>query len=107
MREIVSENFADAGCRYDFLCSLPQWRTESILREHLDSLGLEVEFGTELTPIEDNPNGVCVPLHAGGRTETVTTAYLLGAGGGHSITRRSMHEHLAGETYYGQHDCLG
>ena len=103
LREIVSENFADAGCRYDFLCSLPQWRTEAILREHLDGLGLAVKFGSEVTSIEDDAHGVRVTLDTGGRTEIVTAAYLLGAGGGHSITRHSMHEHLTGETYYGQY----
>src|SRR6516164_595940 len=102
LQEIVSENFADAGCRYDFQCSQPQWRTEAILRAHLASLGFEVEFGTEVMSIEDDPDGVRVTLNSGGRTETVTAAYLLGAGGGHSITRHSMHEHLTGETYYGQ-----
>jgi len=35
--------------------------------------------------------------------ETVTAPSLLGPGGGHSITRHSMHEHLVGETYYGQY----
>src|SRR5208282_6412415 len=74
-----------------------------ILREHLLSLGLAVEFGTEVTSIEDDPDGVRVTLDNGGRTETVTAPYLLGAGGGHSITRHSMHEHLTGETYYGQY----
>ena len=103
LQEIVSESFADAGCRYDFRCSLPQWRTEAILREHLDRSGLQVEFGTEVTAIEDDPDGVRVTLATGGRTETITAAYLLGAGGGHSITWHSMHEHLTGETYYGQY----
>jgi 2-polyprenyl-6-methoxyphenol hydroxylase-like FAD-dependent oxidoreductase len=103
LREIVSEHFADAGCAYEFQCSLPQWRTEAILREHLASLGLEVEFGTEVTSIEDDPDGVRVMLDTGGRTETVTAAYVLGAGGGHSVTRHSMQEHLAGETYDGRY----
>jgi 2-polyprenyl-6-methoxyphenol hydroxylase-like FAD-dependent oxidoreductase len=103
LQEIVSESFADARCGYDFQCSQPQWRTEAILREHLDRLGLAVEFGTEVISIEDDPSGMRVTLAAGGRTETVTAAYLLGAGGGHSITRHSMHEHLTGETYYGQY----
>ena len=89
LQEIVSEHFADTGCAYEFQCSLPQSRTEAILREHLDSLGLEVEFGTEVASIEDAPNGVRATLDIGGRTETVTAAYVLGAGGGHSITRRS------------------
>jgi len=69
----------------------------------LASLGLEVEFGTEVTSIEDDPDGVRVMLDTGGRTETVTAAYVLGAGGGHSVTRHSMQEHLAGETYGGRY----
>jgi 2-polyprenyl-6-methoxyphenol hydroxylase-like FAD-dependent oxidoreductase len=103
LREIASEHFADSGCTYEFQCSLPQWRTEAILREHLESLGLKVEFGTEVTSIEDDPEGVRVTLNTGGRTETVTAAYVLGAGGGHSITRHSMQEHLTGETYDGRY----
>jgi 2-polyprenyl-6-methoxyphenol hydroxylase-like FAD-dependent oxidoreductase len=103
LREIASEHFAGTGCTYEFQCSLPQWRTEEILREHLESLGLKVEFGTEVTSVEDDPEGVRVTLDTGGRTETVTAAYVLGAGGGHSITRHSMHEHLTGETYDGRY----
>ena len=103
LREIASEHFADTGCAYEFQCSLPQWRTEAILREHLESLGLEVEFGTEVTSIEDDPDGLRVMLDTGGRTETVTAAYVLGAGGGHSVTRHSMQEHLEGETYDGRY----
>ncbi|MGH7062234.1 MAG: FAD-dependent monooxygenase, partial [Stellaceae bacterium] len=103
LQEIARESFAGAGSCYDFQCSLPQWRTEGILREHLAGLGLEVEFGAEVVSIEDDPNGVRITLGAGGRTETVTAAYLLGAGGGHSITRHSMHEHLSGETYSGRY----
>ena len=103
LREIVRLHFADTGCVYEFQCSLPQWRTEAILREHLASLGLEVEFGTEVTSIADDPEGVRVTLDAGGRTAVVTAAYVLGAGGGHSVTRHSMQEHLTGETYDGRY----
>jgi 2-polyprenyl-6-methoxyphenol hydroxylase-like FAD-dependent oxidoreductase len=87
LREIATANFADLGCKYEFQCSLPQWRTESILREHLESHGLEIEFGTEVMLIEEDPAGLRVTLDTGGRTEVVTAAYLLGAGGGHSVTR--------------------
>jgi 2-polyprenyl-6-methoxyphenol hydroxylase-like FAD-dependent oxidoreductase len=103
LREIATANFADLGCKYEFQCSLPQWRTEAILREHLESLGLEIEFGTEVKLIEEDPAGLRVTLDAGGRTEVVSAAYLLGAGGGHSVTRHSMHQHLAGATYGGQY----
>jgi 2-polyprenyl-6-methoxyphenol hydroxylase-like FAD-dependent oxidoreductase len=103
LREIVTADFADLGCEYEFQCSLPQWRTEAILREHLERLGLEIEFGTEVKSIEEDPAGLSVTLDAGGRTEVVTAAYVLGAGGGHSVTRHSMHEHLDGATYGGQY----
>jgi 2-polyprenyl-6-methoxyphenol hydroxylase-like FAD-dependent oxidoreductase len=101
LQELARESFAGVGSFYDFQCSLPQWRTEAILREHLASLGFEVEFGTEVMSIEDAPDGLRITLTAGGRMETVTADYLLGAGGGRSITRHSMHEHLQGETYPG------
>ena len=103
LREIGIANLAGIGCKYEFQCSLPQWRTEAILREHLESLGLEIEFGTDVMLIEDDPAGLRVTLDTGGRTEVVTVAYVLGAGGGHSVTRHSMQEHLVGETYGGQY----
>ena len=103
LREIATAKFADIGCKYEFQCSLPQWRTEAILREHLASLGLEVEFGTEVASMEDDPAGLRVTLDGGGRTEIVTVAHMLGAGGGHSATRQSMHEHLVGQTYDGRY----
>src|SRR5271163_4144443 len=41
-------------------------------------------------------------LEADGRTESLAAAYVLGAGGAHSVTRHSMQEHLDGETYDGR-----
>ena len=103
LREIASKHFSGAGSVYEFPCSLPQWRTEAILRDHLSSLGLEVEFGTEVTSIDADRGAVRVVLESGGRRETVSAAYVLGAGGAHSVTRHSMDEHLDGETYDGRY----
>jgi 2-polyprenyl-6-methoxyphenol hydroxylase-like FAD-dependent oxidoreductase len=102
LRELATTRFAGIGCTYEFQCSLPQWRTEAILREHLEGLGVEIEYGTEVRSIAEGPVGLCVTLEAGGRTEVVTTPYVLGAGGAHSVTRHSMQEHLGGETYDGR-----
>jgi 2-polyprenyl-6-methoxyphenol hydroxylase-like FAD-dependent oxidoreductase len=103
LREIASADLVGIGCRYEFECSLPQWRTEAILRDHLQSLGLEIEFGTEVMLIEDDPAGLRVTLDADGLTEVATAAYVLGAGGSHSPTRHSMQERLTGETYEGRY----
>ena len=41
-------------------------------------------------------------LDKDGRKEVVRADYLIGAGGGHSVTRHSMQERLDGETYGGR-----
>jgi len=102
LQEIATAKFAGIGCKYEFQCSLPQWRTEAILREHLARLGVKIEYGTEVRAIEEDPDGLRVMLESGGRSETFTTAYVLGAGGAHSVTRHSMQEHLEGATYDGR-----
>jgi 2-polyprenyl-6-methoxyphenol hydroxylase-like FAD-dependent oxidoreductase len=79
LQELAAVNFAGIGCKYEFQCSLPQWRTEAILREHLGSLGVKIEYGTEVKSIEDDPAGLRVMLDAGGRSEVFTAAYVLGA----------------------------
>ena len=102
LQEIATTKFAGIGSKYEFQCSLPQWRTETILREHLDRLGVKIEYGTEVKSIEERPTDLLVTLEAGDRTEQVAAAYILGAGGAHSITRYSMQEHLDGMSYDGR-----
>jgi 2-polyprenyl-6-methoxyphenol hydroxylase-like FAD-dependent oxidoreductase len=93
---------AGLGCKYEFQCSQPQWRTESVLRDHLAGQGLQVEYGVEATSIAADGAGVTVTLDKNGRKEAVRADYLIGAEGGHSVTRHSMEEHLDGETYGGR-----
>ena len=102
LQEISTTKFAGIGCKYEFQCSLPQWQTETILRDHLQSQGIKIEYGTEVKSIEDGPGDLRVTLESGGRTESFMAAYVLGAGGAHSVTRHSMQEHLDGETYDGR-----
>jgi 2-polyprenyl-6-methoxyphenol hydroxylase-like FAD-dependent oxidoreductase len=102
LREIAASAFTDNGSKYGFQCSLPQWCTETILREHLKAQGIKIEYGTEVTSIEDDPAGLRVTLDTGGKTEVLTAAYVLGAGGAHGVTRHSMQETLEGETYSGR-----
>ena len=103
MRPIASANFAGVGCRYEFQCSQPQWRTEQILRDHLARHGVAVEYGAEVAAIEVEPETLRVTLDVGGRMEVAEPRYLLGADGAHGVTRHSMAERLAGETYLGQY----
>ena len=94
--------FAGLGSKYEFQCSQPQWQTESVLRDHLAGQGVQVEYGVEATSIAADGAGVTVALDKDGRQEVVRADYLIAAEGGHSVTRRSMEEHLDGETYGGR-----
>jgi 2-polyprenyl-6-methoxyphenol hydroxylase-like FAD-dependent oxidoreductase len=93
---------AGLGSKYEFQCSQPQWFTEAALRDHLAGQGVQVEFGVEATSIEADGDGATVTRGKNGRKEVVRADYLIGAGGGHSVTRHSMEEHLDGETYGGR-----
>ncbi|HEX9168920.1 MAG TPA: FAD-dependent monooxygenase [Roseiarcus sp.] len=103
MRPIATADFGGVGCRYEFQCSQPQWRTEQILRDHLAARGVKVEYGAEVTAISPGPETLRATIDVGGRTQVVEPHYLLGAGGAHGITRHSMNEHLVGETYEGRY----
>ncbi len=93
---------ASAGCPWEFQCSLPQWRTEQILTDRLTELGGTIERGIEAVALSERPDGVLIDLkHGDGTPETTQARWVVGAGGAHSVTRESMTEVLAGETYPG------
>lgn len=101
--DVISEtDLAGTGCRWEFQCSLPQWRTEHVLSERLRELGASVQRGVAASSIESRGDGLRVQLqHSDGRTEEVEAGWVIGAGGAHSLTRASMVQELAGSTYPG------
>jgi 2-polyprenyl-6-methoxyphenol hydroxylase-like FAD-dependent oxidoreductase len=93
---------ADAGCPWNFQCSLPQWRTEQILAERLAEFGGCVERGVEVVSLRARDDSVLADLKCpDGTAETAQARWVVGAGGAHSVTRESMAGNLAGETYPG------
>ena len=80
-----------ADVPYPNLWFVPQWRTEEILRSRLSSYGVEVQLGSEVVAVEQDDErageAVTVRLRSG---ETLRTAYLVGADGGHSTVRRQL-----------------
>ena len=101
--KLVSEmGYAGIGCPWEFQCSLPQWRTEQILAERLAQLGGVVERGVAVSSMEERDDGVLVRLErADGTSTAVEAAWVIGAGGAHSVMRASMAEVLEGFTYPG------
>ncbi|HEY2881114.1 MAG TPA: FAD-dependent oxidoreductase [Pirellulales bacterium] len=103
MTELAAMSHDGIDCACEFQCSLPQYETQRILEDHLVSLGGTVERGVTATDVQIEGDDVTVELeHADGKQETVRPAFVIGAGGAHSITRHSTSEPLEGTTYRGQ-----
>jgi 2-polyprenyl-6-methoxyphenol hydroxylase-like FAD-dependent oxidoreductase len=100
---LLSESsLAGTGGHWEIQCSLPQWQTEQLLAGRLAELGGTVERGVSVVSLEQRDDGVLAGLeHAGGDTELTEASWVIGAGGAHSVTRESMDEELAGQTYAG------
>jgi 2-polyprenyl-6-methoxyphenol hydroxylase-like FAD-dependent oxidoreductase len=76
-----------------------QSKTEAILEQHLNRLGVEVERSTELLTFQQLADGVRANINKpDGSKETVTTPWIIGCDGAHSITRKLIDEAFPGET---------
>jgi 6-methylpretetramide 4-monooxygenase / 4-hydroxy-6-methylpretetramide 12a-monooxygenase len=84
--------------RHPYSVMIDQTRTERVLRDAAARLGVRVEWGTRLTGFSDDGDAVTAELaRAGGATETVRAAWLLGADGGHSTVRKQLGLRLRGD----------
>ncbi|WP_081625391.1 FAD-dependent monooxygenase [Mycobacterium sp. 141] len=69
------------------LC-IAQWKTCELLREKVESLGVQVEWNTRLTSCRSDEAGVSADIvHGDGRTETCSATWLVGCDGAHSTVR--------------------
>src|ERR1700677_4073640 len=76
---------------YPYGLMLPQSETERLLEERLASLGVSVERQVELISFKSNVDGVeAVLRHSDGREEAVSTDWLLGCDGAHSVVRHGV-----------------
>ncbi|MFD8389793.1 FAD-dependent monooxygenase [Streptomyces sp. NPDC059680] len=86
---------ADEGTPYTEPWMVAQWRTQEILYARLLELGGAVDFGREVTDLEQDAEGVTVRFADGG---AVRSAYVVAADGGRSVVRRAVGVGMAGET---------
>ncbi len=77
---------------------VPQFLTERVLRERLNELGHQVEFGCELLAFEQDDDGVTAHLAGAESEETLHARYLVGADGGRSFVRKTLGLDFPGKT---------
>jgi len=83
---------------YTAALMVPQFLTESVMRQRLQELGHAPGFGHELVAFEQDESGVTAKIATAPGEETVRARYLVGADGGRSFVRRSLGIGFPGET---------
>ena len=85
---------------YPFILFSPQPEVESVLRERLLALGVDVEWGRELTDLDDHDGYVECQLRApNGRGESIITRFVAGCDGAESSVRRLVRIPFLGRDY--------
>jgi 2-polyprenyl-6-methoxyphenol hydroxylase-like FAD-dependent oxidoreductase len=99
-RELGSVDFSMIQHRFNFLLSLPQKRTESIMVEALAKQGIHVEWQVALDALSQKDDHVSVSLqHPSGRKEACFDL-VFGADGVHSRVRDCLGLHFDGRTHH-------
>ncbi len=92
-------NMENVKSPYPYALMLPQSDTERLLDERLNRIGVRIEREVELTAFTPSDKGVQAVLrHAGGREEKVSTDWLAGCDGAHSVVRHGLNAPFSGET---------
>lgn len=85
---------------FNFLVNIPQCDVELVLREELERLGGNIEWGVTLTELKDHGDRVEAKLtHADGKTEELEVPWLLGCDGAHSVVRKTLGLKFHGNAY--------
>ncbi|MCW2881279.1 MAG: FAD-dependent oxidoreductase [Sphaerisporangium sp.] len=71
-----------------YLLMVPQRRIEQVLAERASELGVEVRRGHEVTGLIQEPGTVTVEVTGPAGPYRIETRFLVGADGGHSLTRK-------------------
>ena len=93
-------DFSWLETRFPFIHMVPQDVTETLLTEHLDTLGVRVERGLRLTIFREEADGVEATVErVGGGIERIRARWLLGCDGARSRVRKLTSLPFEGETY--------
>ncbi|MBL8876567.1 MAG: FAD-dependent monooxygenase [Phycisphaerae bacterium] len=101
-KQIAGFQFDEIGddlSPYPFVLSLPQDDHEHLLVAQLKSLGVEVEWNTELTRCVDHATHVTATIRSKSGESSADFRYLAGCDGAHSLVRESLNLSFPGGTY--------
>ena len=95
-------DFSFLDTQYPFTLFLPQRRTEELLNDHIDELGVPLLRCHEVTGVRQDANGVEVEVATPSGPAVMTAAYVVGCDGAGSAVRQAAGIEFAGtpSTWY-------
>lgn len=99
--EILSAPFEviDEDTATPYNVHLGQGDFTTLIAEHLERLGVEIRWGTRVTGVAQDDDGVTVTVETADGTGTLRAAWLVGADGGRSVVREQIGSQLEGFTW--------
>jgi 2-polyprenyl-6-methoxyphenol hydroxylase-like FAD-dependent oxidoreductase len=95
------------GAPYPGSLIVSQQHTETVLRAQLESRGIAVELGSEMTGLSQAADSVVASVQCAGHTDQIRARYLVGCDGGNSTVRKSAGITFIGETWERQRMLFG
>ena len=89
-------DFSFLDTRYPFTLFLPQRRTEELLNDHMDELGVPLLRSHEVTGVRQDATGVEVEVATPSGPAVMTAAYVVGCDGAGSVVRQAAGIEFAG-----------
>ena len=91
-KRILGIDIKDIRSPFNFVLSIPQNETETLMQEECKKLGVQVDRGVCLEQLKQEQDSVYVSLkHVQDNvTETVRARFLVGCDGGHSLVRKAL-----------------
>jgi 2-polyprenyl-6-methoxyphenol hydroxylase-like FAD-dependent oxidoreductase len=86
----IGKPVVDPAVPYPETWMIPQWRTEEILRHALSRLGVDVEYGSSLTALDEDDDGVTATIRRDGAEDRIRASYVVAADGASSTARKLL-----------------
>ncbi|MFG1279446.1 FAD-dependent monooxygenase [Xanthobacter autotrophicus] len=98
-RRVAALSLDQVPSPYPFVLMVPQYDTESVLRQHLAAHGAAPDLGIELLDFAQDADGVSARLRGSDGTEsTERFAFLVACDGAHSVVRHRLGLNFKGDT---------
>ncbi|OLB79504.1 MAG: oxygenase [Actinobacteria bacterium 13_2_20CM_2_71_6] len=92
-------DYSQLPTRFPFTLMVDQVITEEVLRDAVQAVGVEIEWGVRLEEFNQDDDGVYVALrHPDGEVRRSIVSWLVGCDGGRSTVRKSLGLKLIGES---------